>query len=130
MFQIDPLSRTPVYEQIIEQVQRLITAGVLRPGDQIPSVRGLSLTLRINPNTIQKAYSELDGAGLITSVPGKGCFVCSDAPERLRACALARLPEWQNLTRALLQAGMEEEALIEALRKIGDESDLRKESPS
>ena len=96
MFQIDPLSRTPVYEQIIEQVQRLITAGVLRPGDQIPSVRGLSLTLRINPNTIQKAYSELDGAGLITSVPARDALsaptppsVC--APVLLRVCLSGRI---------------------------------------
>ena len=80
MFQIDPLSRTPVYEQIIDQAEKLISAGVLAPGDQMPSVRSLSLRLSVNPNTIQRSYGMLDSMGLIVSVPGRGCFVSDAAP--------------------------------------------------
>ena len=57
MFQIDTLSRVPVYEQIIEQMERFVLAGLLKPGTQLPSVRSLSTELSINPNTIQKAIS-------------------------------------------------------------------------
>lgn len=71
MFQIDPMSREPVYEQIIQQVQQFILTDVLQPGGQIPSVRSVSMTNSINPRTILKAYTELDAKGLIQSVPGK-----------------------------------------------------------
>ena len=60
MFEINAMSRSPVYEQLIEQVERYILLGLLREGDQLPSVRALSGELSINPNTIQKAYGELD----------------------------------------------------------------------
>ena len=69
MFQIDALSRTPVYLQLVEQTERLILSGVLTPGQQMPSVRNLSIALSVNPNTIQKAYSELDSHGLTCAVP-------------------------------------------------------------
>ena len=78
MFEIDALSRTPVYEQIITQAEQLVAREILKPGDPLPSVRTLSITLGINPNTIQKAYSELDRRELTISVAGKGCFVLKD----------------------------------------------------
>ena len=55
MFHIDPLSRKPVYEQIIDQMERFVLTGLMKPGTQLPSVRSLSMELSINPNTIQKA---------------------------------------------------------------------------
>lgn len=78
MFQIDVLSRTPVYEQIVNQLERLVLGNILPPGCQLPSVRTLSVELAINPNTIQKAYAELERRGLSVSVPGKGSFVKED----------------------------------------------------
>ncbi len=60
MFVIDVMSRVPVYEQIINQVEEQILTGLLNSGDKMPSVRSLSVSLSINPNTIQKAYTELD----------------------------------------------------------------------
>ena len=72
MFQIDALSRVPVYEQLVDQMEKLVLSGLLKAGDPMPSVRSLSLDLLINPNTIQKAYSELDRRGILMSVPGKG----------------------------------------------------------
>ena len=73
MLYIDVMSRTPVYEQIITQIEKLIGAGIMKEGEQLPSVRSLSIQLSVNPNTIQKAYGELDAKGIIGSVPGKGC---------------------------------------------------------
>lgn len=81
MFQIDKYGRTPIYEQIIEQSERLIASGVLKPDDQLPSVRTLSQTLSINPNTLQKAYAELERRGISYSVPGNGRFVSRQAQE-------------------------------------------------
>ncbi|EEC56496.1 transcriptional regulator, GntR family [[Bacteroides] pectinophilus ATCC 43243] len=81
MYQIDVISRTPVYEQIIRQTEEFILKGVLKPGDRMPSVRTLSVELSVNPNTIQKAIAELDRRTLIKSVPGKGSFISDNALE-------------------------------------------------
>ena len=74
---IDSMSRQPVYEQIVDQVEQMILSGLMRPGEQLPSVRSLSLELSINPNTIQRAYAELERNGFIYSVKGRGSFVGS-----------------------------------------------------
>ena len=81
MFQIDKYARTPIYEQVIRQAERLIATGALKPDDQLPSVRNLSQTLSVNPNTLQKAYAELERRGISYSVPGNGRFVSKDAVE-------------------------------------------------
>ena len=66
----------PLYTQIIEQFQREIGSGVLQRGDKLPSVRELACQMAINPNTIQRAYRELEMEGWIASLPGKGSYVC------------------------------------------------------
>ena len=81
MFQIDPLNRTPVYEQLIRQTERFVLTGIFKPQDQVPSVRALSVELGVNPNTIQKAYSQMEASGILQSVPGRGRFVTGDAKE-------------------------------------------------
>ena len=75
MFQLDLKSRKSIYEQIVDSFKELIVAGVLSPNDKLPSVRDLSSTLTVNPNTIQKAYRELEQKGWIYTVSGLGCFV-------------------------------------------------------
>ena len=67
MYQVDVMSRVPVYEQIVEQTKKFILSGILTAGDQIPTVRQLSASLSLNPNTVQKAFKELDRQGLIYS---------------------------------------------------------------
>ena len=68
----------PLYEQIISNIRQEISSGILQEGDQLPSVREMASALSINPNTIQRAYRELESAGWIISVPGKGSFVCDN----------------------------------------------------
>ena len=75
MIVIDYKERRPIYEQIVERFQELILKGVLEADSQLPSVRNLAMELSINPNTIQKAYSELERQGYIYSVMGKGSFI-------------------------------------------------------
>lgn len=75
MFQIDLKSRKPIYMQVIDNLKILIMNGILEPGAKVPSVRELSTMLTVNPNTIQKAYRELEQQGFIFTSPGRGSFV-------------------------------------------------------
>lgn len=78
MFNIDFQSRIPIYEQIINQVERYIASGILKSNEQLPSVRQIAFDLGINPNTIQRAYTELERMGVIVSIMGKGNFVADN----------------------------------------------------
>lgn len=75
MINLDYQSRIPIYEQIINQVERYIALGIYKPMEQLPSVRELASTLGINPNTVKKAYSELELKGVIVTISTKGTFV-------------------------------------------------------
>lgn len=75
MLRIDPRSSTPIYEQIELGVKELILKGALKSGEKLPSVRELSSILTINPNTISKAYGELEREGIIETLRGKGTYI-------------------------------------------------------
>ncbi|MCT4598452.1 MAG: GntR family transcriptional regulator [Vallitalea sp.] len=75
MIDIDIRSREPIYEQLIQKIKELIFSGVLKPDEKLPSVRELATRLTINPNTIQKAYKELENQGYIYSARGRGNYV-------------------------------------------------------
>ena len=77
MIVIDYHDKRPIYEQVIERFQMLILNGAMEPNEQLPSVRSLAVDLSINPNTIQRAYGELERRGLIYSIKGRGNFVSS-----------------------------------------------------
>ena len=121
---IDSMSRQPVYEQIVDQVERMILSGLMRPGEQLPSVRSLSLELSINPNTIQKAYAELDGRGIIYTLPGRGGFVSQNAPELLAEARRSRLGTVRELARELALAGVPEDEVLACVRSAYVESRL------
>lgn len=122
MFTIDNMSRVPVYEQIVEQTERLLLSGQMKPGDAMPSVRGLATELGVNPNTIQKAYAELEHRGMTTSVPGRGSFLREDATEQLVAYLNeTALPEFKNMLKGMLIAGASKEESLAFVEKILDE---------
>lgn len=75
LFQIDFKSGKPVYLQLVDQVRYAAAAGGLRPGESLPSIRPLAEELRVNRNTVAKAYAELESQGVIETVAGKGCFL-------------------------------------------------------
>ena len=75
---IETLDRRPIYEQLVECIRQNVLHGVMTPGEQLPSVRALAVELAINPNTIQKAYTELERLGIITSIPGRGSFIADN----------------------------------------------------
>ena len=78
MFSIDTRSRIPIYEQLGQNIINLVASGALAPDDQLPSVRNLARDLGVNPNTVQKAYQELENKGLIYQAAGRGSFIASD----------------------------------------------------
>ena len=82
MIQINYNDSRPIYEKDKDRVRRLILTGALPPDSRLPSVRELAMSLSINPNTIQRAYRELEAEGCIVSVPGKGSFVARDGAAR------------------------------------------------
>ncbi len=76
---VDPNDHVPIYEQIVEYICGSVTAGVYRPGEALPSIRALAQRLVVNPNTIQRAYQELERQGLVEMRRGLGMFVTDDA---------------------------------------------------
>lgn len=77
---VDTRSGVPIYKQIIQQIEKGIMGGLYKPGDQLPTVREVALELTINPNTVARAYRELEHLGVIESVQGRGTFISSDLP--------------------------------------------------
>lgn len=82
MLNIDATSSTPIYEQIIDEVKEGILKGIILPGEKLPSVRELAKMLTLNPNTIQKAYQELERQKVTITIRGKGTFVSEDYQPR------------------------------------------------
>jgi GntR family transcriptional regulator len=82
-FQLNPKSGVPIYRQIQDQIRYGIASGLLGPGEQLPTVRSLAVELSVNPNTVIKAYSELEREGILTTEQGSGTFVAAQQPAPL-----------------------------------------------
>lgn len=111
MIIIDYKDRRPIYEQIVERFKEHILKGILEADSQLPSVRALAMELSINPNTIQRAYSDLERQGIIYSVKGKGSFIAATDSLLLQKqneifCAVMRLVQEAK------SIGINEEQLI------------------
>ncbi|TWT44003.1 HTH-type transcriptional repressor YtrA [Phycisphaerae bacterium RAS1] len=88
---VDLTSHVPIYQQIADELRRAIAAGVYRSGEMLPSQRALAVKLVVNPNTVQRAYDELERAGITFSRKGLGMFVSDTAADATRASAAAAL---------------------------------------
>ncbi len=119
MVNLDYRDARPIYAQIIDTYRSQIAAGILQNGDKLPSVRDLASQLAINPNTIQRAYRELEMAGWIATVPGKGCFVCGIPSEAAQA-QQDLLQQFDKVAAALLASGTTVEALVRRLQQGGN----------
>lgn len=118
MFTIDVMSRIPVYEQLIKQVEDKILIELLKTGDKMPSVRSLSVNLGVNPNTIQKAYSELERRHITITVPGKGSFISEHAMEVISMKSRGKIESLQDIVRELSLAGVSRDEVIEAVDEV------------
>jgi GntR family transcriptional regulator len=107
----------PIYEQIRDEIRKLVITGALKPGERIPSVRELAATLAINPNTIQRAYRELEGEGYIYSISGKGSFAALDN-KALEKRQESTLQNFDETVKELLFLGVGPEALQERMNDL------------
>ncbi|MEC3882514.1 GntR family transcriptional regulator [Halobacillus litoralis] len=118
MFELDVRSRKPIYEQLVEKLKQLIINDVLKEDEKLPSVRELAQQLTINPNTIQKAYRELETQGYIYSLKGKGSFVHPsgkvDNEEELKKVR----EELKKLFAEAIYLGMTSEEIAALLREV------------
>jgi GntR family transcriptional regulator len=92
-FQVDPTSRIPIYRQLIDQVRQAVARGRLRAATRLPSVRVLSRELVVNPNTVARAYTELEREGVLNTRPGLGVFIAEPQAELTAAARRERLAE-------------------------------------
>jgi GntR family transcriptional regulator len=114
---LDFSTSIPIYLQIIEEFKRQIAIGSLRPGDKIPSQRELALELKVNANTVQRAYREMEILGLVETLRGQGTFICQNP----RLVEETKTEMLTNLIDEFLQAmnslGYKEEAVLELLKE-------------
>lgn len=102
---LDSNDTTPLYQQVVEQIQRRVARGQMQPGDPVPSVRQLALELTINPNTVARAYLELEYQGILQKRQGQGTYISAGAAEAVRR-------EGAQMVAALLQRAVTEAALF------------------
>ncbi|HHW40931.1 MAG TPA: GntR family transcriptional regulator [Syntrophomonadaceae bacterium] len=118
MFQPDFRDRRPLHEQIKEKIKALIIRGVLKPDERIPSVRELAQMLTVNPNTIQKAYKDLEAEGFIYSIRAKGSFVAPQSRSNSNPRREELLRELERNVSELMYLNEPVEHLIETVRAI------------
>ena len=114
LLHLDYRDSRPIYVQIMDALRQQIASGVLRQEEKLPSVRELAASLSINPNTIQRAYRQLEMEGWIATVPGKGCFVCG-IPEGNPQEELRLLRQFDDAARNLLRRGYTRQELAQRI---------------
>ncbi len=115
MIVIDYRDARPIYEQVVDKFKMLILHGVMHQDEKMPSVRNLAVDLSINPNTIQRAYAELERQGYIYTVKGKGNFV-SDSRQFLSVYRQELYEQFKAVCRAAFEVGITKEEMIEKIR--------------
>lgn len=112
MIVLDYRDSRPIYEQVVEKFKHLILKGVLQPDEKMPSVRSLAVELSINPNTIQRAYAQLESQGYIYTVKGKGNFV-SDRTNLMQDFEKEIAVQLQDICKQAASVGMTKKRFIE-----------------
>ncbi|MCR5718019.1 MAG: GntR family transcriptional regulator [Oscillospiraceae bacterium] len=124
MFDIDLMSRVPIYEQLYRRVTLLVMKGVLKENDKLPSVRALATDLGVNPNTVAKAYTLLERDGFICTLAGRGCFVAK--PDTLLAQEQL-LSGFDEAANRALDAGIGRDVLHKRIDSISDNKASKEE---
>lgn len=114
---IDYQSRVPIYEQIVKGVEKLVVLNILKPNEQIPSIRELACTLGINPNTVKKAYDILDSKGIIITKSTKGTFITEDIINAKNDRTQELYDDLNNIIAELKNYGFTIEEIIKKIKK-------------
>lgn len=118
MFELDMRSRKPIYEQLVDKLKELIINEILKADEQLPSVRTLAQELTINPNTIQKAYRELENQGFIYSIKGKGSFVNPNNQKKDTEKITSVKKDLEKLILEALYLGVPAKELIDLIQQL------------
>lgn len=119
MFLIDVQSKTPIFEQLKKQILEFISIQVLSPNDKFPSVRSLASQLGVNPNTVAKAYQELETQGYIYTVKGKGCFISdNDTDAQIR---LEKMKEFKDKVKEMKKYHIGKDGLYQTINEVYEE---------
>ena len=121
MILLDYRDKRPIYEQVVEKLERLIVSGGLEPLTKMPSVRSLAMELSVNPNTVQRAYAQLEQDGYLYTVSGRGTFVTAENEWRENKQGKV-LKEWKNMTLQAKEAGIGIEQLQEELQAVFEDT--------
>lgn len=117
MILLDYRDKRPIYEQVVEKLERLIVGGALEPDAKMPSVRYMGVELAVNPNTIQRAYNQLEQEGYLYTVSGRGSFVAPESEWR-EGKKKKMLDEWRQVTERAKEAGLGAEELKAELDRV------------
>ena len=112
MISLDYQSRKPIYEQIVQEIERYVALEILKPEQQIPSIREMAATLGINPNTVKKAYSILEQKGVIVTLSTKGTYISQKTDVIVNNAIEEKLEEIRKNVREIEKYGMSKEEIL------------------
>lgn len=115
MINLDYQSRTPIYEQIINEIEKYVSLGILKPREQVMSIREMATTLGINPNTVKKAYSDLEKRGVIITISTKGTFIADNIDKIVKQNVDEKIQTIKNIIIELEKLGISKEEVIKKL---------------
>ncbi len=113
---LDYTSRTSIYEQIINEIEKYVALGILKEGEQIPSIRDLASTLGVNPNTVRKSYQELEAKGIINTISTKGTFISNKTKEVIEMKINKEIEEIKHKIVELEKLGITKEEILKRLK--------------
>ena len=113
---LDYQSRTPIYEQIVQEIERYVALGILKPEEQIPPIREMATELGINPNTVKKAYSILETKGVIVTISTKGTYIAYDTKKIVVEKINSKISELKNIIGELEKLGISKDEIIKEIK--------------
>ena len=113
---LDYQSRTPIYEQIVLEIERYVALGILKPEEQIPPIREMATELGINPNTVKKAYSILETKGVIVTIATKGTYIAYDKKKIVEEKVNSKFVELELIIGELEKLGISKEEIIKKIK--------------
>lgn len=113
---LDYQSRTPIYEQIVLEIERYVALRILKPEEQIPPIREMATELGINPNTVKKAYSILESKGVIVTISTKGTYIAYDTKRIVEEKVSSKFKELKLIIGELEKLGISKEEVIEKIK--------------
>ena len=115
MIHLDYQNRMPIYEQIVLEIERYVALGILKPQDQLMSIREMATTLGINPNTVKKAYTELENKGVIITISTKGTFIADNITRIIEDKIEEKIIEINKIVEDLQKLGISKEEIIKKI---------------